>query len=312
MKSLLVALSLSVLASGCASTLSSVSIPNGAPWNTFETTIASPYSDLEAQPVGMVASAEIEPSIEGPQIVVACKSDQGKFFTINVTLPATDPSTWDQAALCNAQAAYDNATITNITPLGVYYLWNLVVEIDPSSCGGRTSGGVEVGNTDVSTLFAISFNKNTTGSLNIGAGVSQGTLPGPGLDVQGVPSFLTAEWGHLLMGPSWNLFGVGELCADGTTGDACGNSTTSTPVAVCEPGDIFAFKTNVAPKTYKMTCGSVPVNLTMTGGYPTVGACIDTNIKNNCSGLKGQNRSACVHAQIGTCHATFNVPGIPK
>jgi len=311
MKSLLGVLALSLLLAGCTGPISSVSIPSAAPWSTFATVIASPYNDLTAQPVGMVATA----NIAGGVAVVACKSNQGKFYTTNVTLPTTDPSTWDQAALCNAQAAYDIANITptpvitNVAPLGIYYLWELALAIDPTTF---TSGGVEVTSDSVGTLFAVSFNKGGT-ALKIGAGVSQGALPGPArLDTM-ANSYFTAEWGGLAMtNPAWSEFGTGCLYADGSHDLTC-TSTTSKPVAVCQSGDLIAFKNDVITGgTFSFVCGNVPVNLTLIGGFSTVGSCIDTTIHNNCTGLTGQNRSACVQAQISVCHAAFNVPGMPS
>ena len=42
--------------------------------------------------------------------------------------------------------------------------------------------------------------------------------------------------------------------------------------------------------------------------FASEGDCISSLKAQRCSGLKGQAKAACNHAQIGICHATFNVP----
>ena len=50
------------------------------------------------------------------------------------------------------------------------------------------------------------------------------------------------------------------------------------------------------------------ITLTINPAFADVGTCISTLKAQRCAGLKGQDRAACNHAQIGICHATFNVP----
>lgn len=292
--------------------VTSIGIPSNSPWRVFETTIASQYNDLTATPLGMVVNAEIKRATINT-LVVACNSDQGKFFTTTITLPSEDPSTWDQASLCSEQASFDASvmTFTNITPLGIYYLWSLRVQTDPTVA---TTGGVTVESASVGNLFGVSFNQ-TASSLNIGAGASPSISPAP-VGVTLPSSAFNAQYGHILMstnsGDGWSSYAAGGLCADGST--PSGNPLLpecpgSSVLASCAPiiPDLLLFTTNTTKTNYSLNCG-ITINFTMTGAYPTVGSCIDTSIKSNCGGLKGKDRSVCVTANIGVCQASFNIP----
>ena len=56
-------------------------------------------------------------------------------------------------------------------------------------------------------------------------------------------------------------------------------------------------------------CG-VPISLSLTPPYASVGACISASLQQNCKnqGLRGKALAACNAAQIGNCHAIFHVP----
>ena len=181
----------------CAGTIPSVSIPSAAPRKMFETSIASPYQDLSATAVGDRIDADI--GSMGP--ATGCKSSAGTHLASDAATPE------DQLANCVSDAPEG---ATGITSLGVHYLWNVVVQIEES----YTTGGVSISSDSVGALFALSLSKNDT-SLNIGAGVSPGLLPGP--RAGGIEGNNIRNWGHLAMLPSWSDFGSAVLCADGST-----------------------------------------------------------------------------------------------
>lgn len=141
---------------------------------------------------------------------------------------------------------------------------------------------------------------NAGGTFDVAAGYSEGLIPG----IQFASEF--DEAGSLILAPHWDGFGEGQI-----EGQICQDGVCETGViAACDTDDdtdALGYATVAQPGTYSGTCGTIPVNLTINPAYASVGDCINAR-KATCNGLTGQDRKTCNHAQIGVCHATFNVP----
>jgi hypothetical protein len=276
-------LSAILLSAGCSGTVSSVSFPAASPWTDMTTGILSPTDDLVAVASGAGVTANVVPSTAfgGTQAVVACGGVAPHLEFCG-----------DRA--CDAQAACGADPV-----IGKRFLYNLSAHLDRSLF---TSGGVEIQDSNGATQMGLSINAGSTGgSFDVAAGFSEGLIPG-----EQFSDF--DDRGALSLSPHWSDFAPGPI-----SGQVCSNGVCSTQtIANCDFGpfgdDVLSYRTAAQPGTYSGTCGTVPVNLTINPPFATVGACISGLKAQRCGGLKGQAKAACNHAQIGVCHATFNVP----
>lgn len=286
---------------GCASTISSVSLPSNVAWKSFATGILTPYSDLTATATGTGIQAEVE--VASP--IVLCNSSAGKYSaSITIGVPPSSLTPTEQLALC----VNDQPTgATNVSALGVFYQAALGI----LTADTFLTGGVEVSSTSAGTVYAVSFNKNSLGKLDIAAGVSPSVFGG---SVANDGTML--NYSSLFMQPPEPSFASAALCADGTVLSASQElcPTSVAPSVAClsaqstnAPFDVVAIY-NGAAAAGTLTCGSIPLSISVTGGYKSLGECVDTNVKKFCTGLTGKRRSACNQAQAGACQATFNVP----
>ncbi|HEX6900244.1 MAG TPA: hypothetical protein VF789_11045 [Thermoanaerobaculia bacterium] len=280
----------------CNGTISSIGVPASSPWTSFSTFLTSPYDDLTVITTGSNITAELAASGS----LALCDSDQGRFMT-------TCAGVAD--AVCNLTNCEADAPegATNVSFLEQRFLYGLSMTLDRPAF---TAGGVELESATAGTLGAIGLTVSSASGLSIGAGFTEGLIPTPSGDPN--PSNFD-DGGALLMTPGWADFGLGWVCADGTSTGCDLEVSLENVVAGCAQqgeADVFQFRVDAAPGTYSMTCGSVPVTFTLTGPnvYESAGDCIAALKAERCAGLKGQDRAACNHAQIGICHATFNVP----
>jgi len=265
---------------GCNGTVSSVSIPVAAPWNEMRTGILGPTDDLVAVSTGAGLESTLFPAtLSGLQAAVACQGSGGPYL-----VTCSDRT-------CNAQAVCGTDTV-----IEKRYSYELVAHLDR---GVFTTGSVQIQDGTGATLMGLAVNA-AGGSFDVAAGFSEGLMPG-------VQSEQIEEMGSIFLLPQWADYGPGEL-----TGQICSGGVCSTGVvAECGKEGPFAdrlrYATVAQPGTYSGICGTVPVTLTINSAYSSVGACINAR-KATCNGLTGQSRKTCNHAQIGVCHATFNVP----
>ncbi len=115
--------------------------------------------------------------------------------------------------------------------------------------------------------------------LSVGAGFSDGLIPGPSSD-PAVEVF--DNFGFLGMSPNWINFGPGYVCADGTTASCNPDLSPENVVALCLDGggpfgdDALIFRVNANPGSYALNCGTVPVNFDLNPPFSSVGQCIST------------------------------------
>ena len=301
------AVGLAAVLGGCASTITSISLPSGTPWRTLSTTLMSPYKDLTVAATGANISATLTAGGGAlSKAYILCNSSLGK-FVYDASQNAGVGTPTEQLAACVSKMPIG---ATNVSVLGTFYPFTLGVTLGDAF----VSGGVEI-SSDVGNLYGVALTKNSLGNLGIAAGVSPVVFGG--LFTQD-PIGRLYQFSSLLLNPPDQNFGPAQLCADGTqpplnslcaTGPAGGS-----PILVCIPsyvaglpGDVVSFYTGEAQNSSLM-CGSVPISITMNKTYTSLGQCVDTNIKQYCTGLTGRNRAACNHTQAGACQATFNVP----
>jgi len=182
--------------------------------------------------------------------------------------------------------------------IGKRFAYNLAVHLDRSLF---TSGGVQIQDGSGGTQMGLSINAGSTGgSFDVAAGFSEGLIPGAQFS-----DF--DDTGAIGLAPHWDGFAPSDISGQVCSNGVCGTQT----IATCQLtmlGDTLRYLTAAQPGTYAGTCGTVPVNLTINPPYASVGQCISGLKAQRCGGLKGQAKAACNHAQIGVCHATFNVP----
>ena len=278
----------------CNGTVSSIGVPANSPWNTFATHFFSPYDDLTVVVTGSDITAGLEPA----GVIAWCNSDQGHFISASCTGVC-------DLADCQAQAP---AGATNVTFDSQKFGYVLGMSLDRPAFN---PGGVEVESATAGTVGAIALTLDAGSGLSVGAGFTEGWLPASPDDEISLGS---DNAGFLIMQPPWEDFGPGYICTDGTTTSCDPAFGPENVLAMCVPEfsdtelDALGLRVDAPPGTYSLTCGSVPVNLTINPAFASVGACIDALKAQRCSGLKGQAKASCNHAQIGVCHATFNVP----
>jgi len=273
----------------CNSTISSIGVPASSPWSSFTTSFMSPYDDLTVVTTG----SNITAGLGEPSGIALCNSDQGKYLKICTGLVCG-------LADCQAQSGS-----TNISFVEQRFLYTLAMNLDRPAF---TAGGIEVESATAGTQGAIGLTVSSTSGLSLGAGFSDGLIP------KSEAFNEVDDLGGLLISPQWEDFGSGQVCADGTSTNCDLGANLPSVVAFCDnsasSADVIGFRVDAAPGAYSMTCGSVPVtlNLTSASTYASAGDCISSLIAQHCAGLKGQDRAACNHSQIGICHATFNIP----
>jgi hypothetical protein len=281
-----VLLSAVLLFAGCAGTVSSVSFPAASPWTDLTTSLLSPTDDLVAVASGAGVEANLTPGgtpvgpFLSPSAVVACGGATP--YTVNCL---------DRA--CDAQATCGADPV-----IGKRFAYLLSAHLDRSLF---TSGGVQIQDGSGGTQMGLSINAGSTGgSFDVAAGFSEGLIPGAQFSDYD-------DTGGIALTPHWDDFAPGTISGQVCSNGVCGTQT----IATCglDPiGDTLRYLTAAQPGTYTGTCGTVPVNLTINPQFSSVGQCISSLKAARCGGLKGQAKAACNHAQIGVCHATFNVP----
>lgn len=288
----LVLLVAGALLGACNGAVTSINLPAASPWTAFATIVASPYDDVTVVTVGSDLSADIVESERG----VVCTSDQGGFFAFCDDATCTSPG---PLAECINEAP---ASATNVDSVGLTYLYGVAVELNRPAF---TAGGIQLDSLAGGTLGAIAIEVGAGSQLNIGAAFSEGLISGPAID-----STFEAydDFTFLELLPAWEDFGSGYLCTDGTTTSCDPDVAADDVLAGCESGDYLLFRNNNVTAPYSVTCGGVTVNINVTPPFDTVGECISTLKAQRCGGLHGKAKAACNHAQIGICHATFNVP----
>lgn len=295
----LVFLSAVVTLGACTGTTTSVGIPADAPWNNFITALGSPYDDLTVVTVG----SDITATIDNLGQAAVCTSDQGGFYAVCANPGCTPPG---PAAECADQA---QVGLTNVGFAGqLPFAYGLSVDLNRPAF---TAGGVQIQSETAGTLGAIAVTIDGGTTLNIGAGFSNGLIPGPSVGDVGpaIPTELADDFAILGFSPEWEDFGDGWVCIDGTTTscDPSGNDPLEGLAALCDQ-DAILFRTNAGTGPVTVLCGEVTVNINIGTAFASVGECISTLKAQWCSGLKGKTKAACNHAQIGVCHASFNVP----
>ena len=273
---------------GCNGTVSQIGVPAASPWNAFATHVLSPHDDLTVVVTGNDIGAALQPTGS----VAVCNSTQGQFFA------ACPNSLTCGLAECMAQAP-TGATDVTFQEQQFGYVLSMAL-----TRPGFTAGGVEVDSVAAGTVGAISLTLDAGSGLSVGAGFSAGLIPAPQAD----PNLEVFDhFGALAMDPAWPDFGPGYVCTDGTT-TSCNPGDPTNLAAACQSNENpLPFRPNPPPGSYSLTCGTVPINLTINPPFATLGACISTLKAQRCGGLKGQAKAACNHAQIGVCQATFNV-----
>jgi len=278
----------------CNGTITSIGVPATSPWENFVTFVASPYDDLTVVTVG----SDISGGILSVQRFAVCTSDQGGFFALCDDNDCTSPG---PAAECVNEAPVG---ATNVAFQGqLPFVYGLEVALDRPAF---TSGGVQLQSVTAGTVGAIAITIDGGSSLNIGAGFSEGLIPGPAAD----ETFGVADdFAVLGLDPIWPDFGPGFICTDGTTTSCDPDVSPDNVAALCLANpDVLLFRTNAGTGPLSLACGTVTVNIDINPPFDTVGECISTLKDQWCGGLTGKAKAACNHAQIGVCHASFNVP----
>jgi hypothetical protein len=276
----------------CNGTISKIGVPAASPWTDFATGFLSPHDDLTVVTTGSNIFATLIPG----SVAALCNSDQGKFMRYC--------GTSCELVQCQSGAP---AGATNVTFVSQVFLYTLHMTLTRPAF---TAGGVEVTSSSAGTQGAIAITVDSEAGISVGAGFTSGLVPVPA-NSSDITTLGLDDAGTLTMGPHWDAFGDGQLCSDGTT-TSCDPNSPDGVLAACltVPGptnsDGLVFRVDSLPGSYSLTCGSVPVNLTINTPFSSVGDCISTLIAQHCSGLKGQARAACNHSQQSVCQATFH------
>jgi hypothetical protein len=279
------------LLTGCANTLTAVSLPADSPWSNFSTGFLSPYGDLSAETTGTGITATLQRFESGRM----CQGPNHEhLFSTEL----------EQGELVLCPAEYED--------LGTFYLYSINVQTTPTFTPGEVRVIASDGG-DTALSFALARDGTNT-ALNITAGFSEGTIPGrpsfSGDDSIQEPSaglfaYLIDDYTILALSPADPKFENAELPgSDGLPDILC--------EAAVEGGtDAVLFRTSANnPLSGSLLCGERRINLNTTQAYKSVGACISDARKRFCAknGLKGTGLAACNAAQIGACQAAFTVP----
>jgi len=290
---------LAALALGaCNGTISSIGVPAASPWSQFATGFMSPHDDLTVVTTGSNITATLVPN----GIIALCNSDQGKFLRPCNSTPGTCVA--DPDCTTNPPAG-----ATNITLVSQEFSYILGMALDRPAF---TAGGVEVTSSSAGTQGAIALTVSSGSGLSVGAGFTAGLIPTPSTSSSDSSTAFFDDLGTLAMGPHWSDFGDGYVCADGTTTSCNPNSGPDGVVAACQPipqpgfEDGLVFRVDATPGPYTLTCGSVPISLTINPAFASNGDCVSSLIAQRCGSLKGQARAACNHSQQSVCNAIFH------
>jgi hypothetical protein len=277
----------------CNGATTSIGVPATSPWNDIQTIVASPHDDLTVVTVG----SDISAGIFGIEQGAVCTSDQGGFFAFCANPGCTAPGPLAEC-IDDAPVGATNVGFSGDLPI----LYGLGVALDRPAF---TAGGVQLQSLTAGTVGAIAIEIGAGPTLTIGAGFSEGLIPGPAFD-----SNFEAFDDFTIIGlqPTWADFGPGHICTDGTTTSCDPDVSIEGVMAICDSGDNLLFRTNAISAPYSLTCGSVTVDINVNPPFDTVGECISALKAQHCSGLTGTAKAACNHAQIGVCHSSFNVP----
>jgi hypothetical protein len=264
---------------GCNNTLQEMSIPADSAWNTILTGFALDYNDVSVMTIGDDISAEISSS-EGPLAYCSDGTDSNISY-------CDDPG--DCAQECTDMGQ-------DFVLLGEKYFYLVEISMNRPDFNG---GAVQVISDEQGTLASISFSVNgTTNQIEMVAGVSEGTFP-VGTDFNDQEIYAIDNYFGLVLQPHDENFSENELL-----------DNQGLPIALCIPDsleDTIAIATNQPAGQYTLDCGYT-LSLNLLPPYATVGNCISDSLDKHCKGLKGRDRAACNAAQIGNCHAAFNVP----
>ncbi len=281
----------------CNGTISSIGVPAASPWSAFQTEVLSPHDDLTVVTTGSHIIASISPT-DTPAL---CNSDQGKFL-----VACSSPAICGLAE-CQAGAPAGATGVTFVSRETGYLIG---ISLDRPAF---TAGGVEVVSASAGTQGAIAVTVDSAAGLSVGAGFTSGLVPTPSTSATD-PSGTTLQFddaGSLSMSPHWDAFGAGQLCSDGTT-TSCNVAVSPDGVlAACFPSspftpdaDALIFRVDAPPNAYSLTCGSVPISLTINPTFASHGDCV-SSLAQRCGGLEGQARAACNHAQQSLCRVLF-------
>ena len=292
-------LAVTALALGaCNGTISSVAVPAASPWTSFSTEVLSPHDDLTVVTTG----SNITATISATDYPALCNSHQGKFL-----VPCSTPLS---CGLAECQT-FAPSGATNVTFVSMETGYFLSVVLDRPAF---SAGGVELVSASAGTQGAIAVTVDPGSGLSVGAGFTSGLIPAPST-LSTDPNTTTLGFddaGRLVMAPHWDAFGAGQLCSDGTTTSCDANHSPDGVLAACIPndpfssGDALVFRVDAPPNAYSLTCGSVPVNLTINPTFASNGDCVSSLIAQRCGNQKGQARAACNHSQQSVCRAIFN------
>lgn len=293
--------SAALLLGACNGSVTSVSLPAASPWDNFQTIVASPHDDLTVATVG----SDLAATISNPEQFAVCSSDQGGFFAFCGSSVGCAPDGPEAECAAQAPAGATNVAFTGQLP----FAYGVGVTLNRPAFN---AGGVQIQSTTAGTLGAIAMNINGGTTLNIGVGFSEGLISGPNTGSGGsgpfpIPSEYLDDFSLILLSPNWEDFGDGYVCTDGTT-TSCDPDVSPEGVAAVCLNDGLALRTNESTGPVTVLCGDVTVNTNVNPDFDSVGQCISTLKQQQCSGLTGKAKAACNHAQIGVCHATFNVP----
>ncbi len=282
----------------CNGTISSIGVPAASPWSSFTTEVLSPHDDLTVVTTGSHISASIN-ATDSPAL---CNSDQGKYIVACSTPVSCG------LAECQAGAPAGSTGVTFVSRETGYLLG---ISLDRPAF---SAGGVELVSASAGTQGAIAVTVDSAAGLSVGAGFTSGLIPAPSTSATD-PNGHTLQFDDaaaLTMSPQWDAFGAGQLCSDGTS-TSCNPAVSPDGVlAACIPDSSFSegadtliFRVDAPPNAYSLTCGSVPINLTINPTFASHGDCVSSLLAQHCGALKSQARAACNHAQQSVCRTLF-------
>jgi len=275
------ALALATTLTGCLdNTLDSVSIPSNVAWNQMVTGVASPYSDLQVLTIGDNITAGLVPQ--------------------NSALFCGDPTNSLHSVL-----SADDECPAGYTSYGIRYIYMLSIAL---SRPAFQAGGIQLtSDTGGGTVESISFAVNASAELKVVAGLSEGTIPLPRTFTMTGGDYVLDNYTALVFAPHDANFVSATFGSDPEYPDVW---CSASPSDEGNSGGYDGIGFNTATATAgSYNCG-VPISLSLTPPYSSVGQCISASLEQNCKnqGLKGKARAACNSAQIGNCHAIFHVP----
>lgn len=268
-------------AAACNNTLTNVALPANANWQSMTTYLASTANDLEVTTTGTGITANL---VSAPFAITFCGNDVTGDNLLN-----------------------DGPCPAGYTDYGTRYPYQLNVQVTPTF----TPGNVQLNSaTDGSSILAFTLTRNSSNALNMVAGFSEGTVPvrptSIGADPLTAESFVADNYLLVQMMPHDPDF----------QNNSCFSNSMAMPVIACtadteSPGtDQIIYDASTTMSSASCPCGNIPVTISRTPKFKSVGQCISETRKTSCAaqGLKGTDLAACNAAVIGSCQASFNVP----